>query len=171
MHLVCTLPIIGAGKRGHYKRGLFRSTKNSESLKSLEPLENGLILLRFRHSEGSLESLESRNFLESLLKIDKFVKLKRAHFSKDPVFLIPNLVACFAVALHKRFRIAKVSPRYRPSPWCSLGTRIATFCCHTARSMKLSLFSNRHFQDRFLNTNGGKREKRQTGLCFARLCF
>ena len=46
-----------------------------------------------------------------------------------------------------------------------LGARIATFRCHTNRSVKLPSF--RHFQDRVLSTN---REKwgQKTGLCFTR---
>ena len=65
-------------------------------------------------------------------------------------------------------RIAIVSPRYRLSPMCSLGTRIAAFRCHTSRSVKSP--PSRHFQDRNLTTNNEKWGK-DTGLCFARFVF
>ena len=47
-------------------------------------------------------------------------------------------------------RITQVPPRFRPFPECALDTGIATFPCHTTRSVKLPSF--RHFQDRFLTT-------------------
>ena len=45
---------------------------------------------------------------------------------------------------------------------CSLGTRIATFRCHTNRSVKLPSF--RHFQDRFLTTN--RKNRKWAEYCF-----
>ena len=160
---------------------------------------------------------------------------------------IPNLVACFAVAVRQRFRIAKVSPRYRLSSWtiwrifcwvdgigsfeksyeswwhslenpqksiiiCTKGqntrirrifvdfpkeghqnshgfskfpiqctrlrslqlvlpghTRIATFRCHTNRSVKLPSF--RHFQDWLLTTNRERWWEKLSGLFWQGLCF
>ena len=82
-------------------------------------------------------------------------------------FGFPGLVACFAAALRWRFRISKVSQRYRPCAWGNLGTRIAAFSCHTNRSVKLPSFE--HFQDQFFTTNKDKWGKKKDPV-FRNVC-
>ena len=71
---------IGAGKRGHYERGLFTGEISKISDHSLESLENGRNLLSFPQSGGSLK----------LSKISKCSRISRQWaFLKRPIFQRP----------------------------------------------------------------------------------
>ena len=57
-------------EKGVITKGVFSLEKSLESLKSLDSLENGRIVLYFPRSGGSLKSLESLISLESLESLE-----------------------------------------------------------------------------------------------------
>ena len=99
----------------------------------------------------------------------------------EPLFYHPHgsenlgISLAFAFVMEKAINspsIAKVSPWYCPSPYCTLNTGIATFCCHTNRSVKLPSFrhktdSESAIPDYQQGEVGGKtRAFVSQGLCF-----
>ena len=118
-------------EKGIITEGVFSMEASLESLNSLEPLENGRILLYFPESGSSLESLESLNSLESPeMDFSEKTPFPKDPFFKRPLFLNPMFPGSVRGVQLPNAANSMISGTGKGKPAGNLGSTLPGPCAH-----------------------------------------